>query len=284
MLQRTHRITANGLTHFLRDSGAEGAPAAILLHGFPDSSAVWDKVTPRLVEAGFRVLAPDLRGFGETDMAPATVDYDISTGAMRDALGLLAALDLRRVHLVGHDFGAVVAWGLAAEHGDRFQTLAALSVGHPRAYLLAGFEQKIRSLYVVFHQFSGICESVYRLNDWAALRRNLPDSVDKDAVIALLARPGRLTAALNWYRANLNFERLRTRAPIAMAGEGNVAIPTLGVWSSGERYLVEAQMIESARFVRASWTYERIDGASHWIPEDAPDALAALLIRHWRGA
>lgn len=281
---REHHINANGLTHYVRDSGEEHAPAAILLHGFPDSSAVWNKVTPALTASGFRVIAPDLRGFGETDMADSVGDYDIQTGAAPDILALLDALNISRAHLVGHDFGAPVAWLLAAQHPDRFISLVALSVGHMRAYMTAGAEQKKRSLYILFHQFRGVCEAAYRMNDWSLLRRHWSAHGDIEEAIRLLSRPGRLTAGLNWYRANANFKRILFPPKPGAFGEEIVRIPTLGLWSDGEAYLVEEQMPASADYVEAPWRYERIDNASHWIPYDAPAKLASLLVEHWRGA
>lgn len=282
MRVETHRLSANGLSHFVRDSGDEAAPPAILLHGFPDSSAVWDRTTPLLLEAGFRVIAPDLRGFGETDMAAKVADYEIATGAVKDVLAIMDALGAGKAHVAGHDFGAPVAWALAAQHPDRFRTLTAISVGHSRAFLKAGWEQKWRSLYMVFHQFRGVCEAVYRSNDWALLRKHWSAHGDIDDAIRLLARPGRLTAGLNWYRANISLARMLNPPPPGALGEEIVRIPTLGVWSDGEAYLTEAQMTGSAAYVDAPWTYRRIDGASHWIPYDAPEALARAMISHWR--
>ena len=283
MRQVAHRIPANGLTHFVRDSGIEAAPAAILLHGFPDSSAVWDAVTPFLVDGGYRVIAPDLRGFGETEIPERLADYDIRTGAGADMIAILDHLKISRAHVVGHDFGAPVAWMLAAQHPDRFVSLSALSVGHTRAFLAAGPEQKRRSLYIVMHQLRGVCEWLYRPNDWALLRRHWKAGPIEQA-IARLARPGRLTAGLNWYRANISFRRMLFPPAEGEFGHERVSIPTLGVWSSGEKYLVEAQMTASSGFVDAPWTYARIDGASHWLQIDAPERLAALLLSHWRSA
>lgn len=282
MRAKTHRVSANGLSHFVRDSGDENAPPVILLHGFPDSSAVWEKVTPLLVEAGYRVIAPDLRGFGETDMAPNVAGYEIATGAVKDVLAILDALGAGKAHVAGHDFGAPVAWALAAQHPDRFRTLTAISVGHSRAFLKAGWEQKWRSLYMLFHQFRGVCEAVYRANDWAVLRKHWSAHGGIDEAIRLLARPGRLTAGLNWYRANIPLARMLSPPAPGALGEEIVRIPTLGVWSDGEAYLTEAQMTGSAAYVDAPWTYRRIEGASHWIPYDAPQALVEAMISHWR--
>jgi pimeloyl-ACP methyl ester carboxylesterase len=282
--QISHKIQANGLTHFVRDSGEETAPAAILLHGFPDSSDVWSAVTPLLVAQGFRIIAPDMRGFGETGIPQRLADYDIQTGAALDVVEILDRLSIERAHIVGHDFGAPVAWALAAQRPDLFMSLSALSVGHTRAYLAAGLEQKRRSFYILIHQLRGICEWLYRRNDWALLRKHWEGDRGIDETIGRLARPGRLTAGLDWYRANISLKRMMFPPAEGEFGEETVRIPTLGVWSSGEKYLVEAQMTGSKDYVEAPWTYERIDDASHWLQVDAPDRLAALLVRHWRAA
>ncbi len=241
-------------------------------------------MTPLLVAAGFRVIAPDMRGFGETDIPEKLSGYDIQTGAAVDVVAILDHLKIARAHIVGHDFGAAVAWALAAQKPDRFLSLAALSVGHSRAFLKAGVEQKKRSFYILVHQLRGVCEWLYSRNDWALLRKHWDAARDIDETIALLSRPGRLTAGLNWYRANISFKRMFFPPPPGAFGEETVRIPTLGVWPSEEKYLVEAQMILSKDYVDAPWTYERMDGASHWLQVDAPEALAALLTRHWRSA
>ncbi len=282
MRAETHCISANGLSHFVRDCGEVGAPAAILLHGFPDSSAVWEKVTPLLVTSGFRVIAPDLRGFGETDMAASVADYDIQTGASKDVLALMDALKIEVAHIAGHDFGAPVAWMLAAQRPERFKTLTAISVGHTRAFLKAGWEQKWRSTYILFHQFRGVCEAAYRANNWALLRKHWSAHGDMEETIGMLSRPGRLTAGLNWYRANISIGRMLKPPPQGAFGEEIVRIPTLGVWSVGEAYLTEAQMKLSEDYVDAPWRYERMKNASHWISYDAPDELAWVMISHWR--
>lgn len=284
LASRTHRITANGLTHFVRDSGDAGAPAAILLHGFPDSAAVWDRLTPFLIDGGYRVIAPDMRGFGETDMAPRVADYDIGTGAAVDVIAILDALKIDRAHLLGHDFGAPVAWALAAQSPARFHSLSALSVGHMRAFLTAGAEQKRRSFYILVHQWRGVSEWLYRRNDWSLLRTHWKGARDPEETIRLLSRPGRLTAGLNWYRANASLARMLSPPKPGAMGEERVRIPALGVWSAGEKYLVEAQMVRSGDFVDSVWTYARLENASHWMQEDAPEALAQLLLGHWRSA
>ncbi len=282
MRNTTHRIQANGLTHFVCDSGDEAAPTAILLHGFPDTSDIWTAMTPMLVAAGFRVIAPDLRGFGESDIAARKADYEINAGAIPDILKIMDVLNISRAHVVGHDFGAPVAWSLAAQYPERFTTLAALSVGHPRAYLRAGSQQLKMSWYIVFHQLRGVCEATYRYKNWMFLRRHWAAHPDIETAITNLKRLGRLTAGLNWYRANLSIARMLRPPKWGAFGEETVRIPTLGLWSDGEKYLTERQMKLSKDYVEAPWRYQRIDGASHWIPGDRPQQCAKMLIDHWR--
>ncbi|MEM8771114.1 MAG: alpha/beta fold hydrolase [Pseudomonadota bacterium] len=282
MRSHNHRISANGLTHFVKDSGAETAPIVILLHGFPETHACWDKLTPMLVEAGYRVIAPDLRGFGETDMAPATSDYQIHIGPVPDILAICDSLNISRAHIVGHDFGAPVAWALAAQYPERFLSLTALSVGHVRAYLRAGAEQKRMGWYIVLHQMRGLCEAVYKFNNWAFVKWHWAERDTLDDVLAGIGRPGRLTAGLDWYRANASLGRMMRPPKMGAFGEEIVRIPTLGVWGSRERYLTEEQMTLSADYVEASWRYERLEGVSHWVPTEASEQLAPLLLEHWR--
>ena len=284
MERRTHRIVANGLTHFVYDVGPEGGPAAVLLHGFPDTHHLWTPLAPALTAAGYRVIAPDMRGFGETDMAPTVADYDFVSGPMVDVLEILDALGVDRAELVGHDLSAPVAWLLGAQRPDRFASLSAISVGHTRAFIQAGVRQKLRSLYILVHQMRGLCEALYRLNDWALIRSQASPDYPADAVIDRLRPDGRITAALNWYRANLSLDRVLSPPAEDAFGEEFVDIPAMGVWSEGDKYLTEEQMTASAAYVTpGKWRYERVEDASHWIPYDAPDRLSALLLSHWRG-
>ncbi|MBR9825873.1 MAG: alpha/beta hydrolase [Alphaproteobacteria bacterium] len=286
MTPSQHVIHANGLDHHVWDSQPleVSRPAVLLLHGFPDDHTVWDPLTPHLLDAGYRVIAPDLRGFGETGIADAVSQYEMRTGAIPDVLGVLDALDPGPVHLVGHDFGASLAWLLAAQHPDRFRTLAALSVGHPRAFLEARKDpvQMRMSFYILQHQFRGLCEWAYKRNDWAWFRAHWDRHCDMDGAIARLSRPGRLTAGLNWYRANAGLDRMLNPPTPGALGEERVSIPTLGVWSDGDKYLGERQMRASGDLVDAAWRYERFDGVGHWLQAEVPERLMPVLLEHWR--
>jgi pimeloyl-ACP methyl ester carboxylesterase len=244
----------------------------VLLHGFPDSGRLWRHQVPALVDAGCRVIVPDQRGYGRSDKPSAVEAYSIPF-LVGDVLAVLDSLGVERASVVGHDWGAAVTWGLASLVPDRADRVVALSVGHPSSFANAGFEQREKSWYMLLFQFQGVAEQWLSNDGWANFRAwsRYPDA---DDVIADLERNGSLTPGLNWYRANLPPESL-----IQPALElPPVAAPTMGVWSSGDFALTEAQMQGSAEYVKGEWRYERLDGPGHWMQLEAPDRVNALLV------
>ena len=268
----TRRVEANGLTFSVVDAG-EG-PAVLLLHGFPDSSHLWRHQVPALVDAGYRVLAPDLRGFGESDRPEGVDQYAIPLVFM-DVVALLDEAGVDRARVVGHDWGAGVAWTLASLAPDRVERLVAISVGHPSAYFsLGGFEQRERSWYMLFFQFEGVAEEGLRADDWRLLRE-WAGGGDVERHVADLSRPGALTAALNWYRANIPPQAFT----LGLGPElPPVRCPVMAVWSDGDHHCLEPQIKGSDRYVDGPFRYERVHRASHWVPIDAPDRLNRLLV------
>jgi len=253
-------------------------PPVLLLHGWPDTADLWRNQLPVLVAAGHRVIAPDLRGYGRSAQ-PQEVEAYALPKVVGDAVGLLDALGLERAAVVGHDWGAVVAWAMAGLHPARVERLAVLSVGHPAAALPRSIEQRQRSWYMLLFQFEGVAEELLRRDDWRLLREFLGGEGDVGRYVEDLARPGALTAALNWYRANTAPRlELEARPPLPPA-----SAPTLGIWGGADRFLMEDRMIRSGEQVSGPWRYERIDEAGHWIPLDAPAALNVLLLEHLRG-
>jgi pimeloyl-ACP methyl ester carboxylesterase len=270
-LPRVKRLPVDGITLAVHDEG-EGPPV-VLLHGFPDSSKVWRKQVPALVAAGLRVIAPDLRGFGDSDK-PTEVEAYALTRSVADIVSVLDALELERAHVVGHDWGAGLAWGLAGLVPDRVEKLVVMSVGHPTAFRKPTIEQREKSWYMLWFQFEGVAEAVLPRDDWKLLREWLHGDGDIDNYIADMSRPGALTAGLNWYRANRRPEReLEPPRPFPP-----VAAATLGIWSSGDAYLTEAPMLASGAHVTGGWRYERIEGASHWLQLDEPERVNELLL------
>jgi pimeloyl-ACP methyl ester carboxylesterase len=273
------RLLVNGLTFNVAEAGA-GAPV-LLLHGFPDSWRLWRHQLPALAEAGHRVVAPDLRGFGETER-PAEVDDYRMHNLIADVVGVLDTLGVERAAVVGHDWGAAVAWALARYLPERVERLVAVSVGHPLAFVGAGPAQWQLSWYMLWFLFPGVAEKVLPADDWAFFRRwawngaGPGQDPDADRQVADLSRPGALTAGLNWYRANID--------PVGFVGapdrpdEPPVTCPTMGVWSSGDMALSEDQMTGSQRYVTGPWRYERLEGTDHWVPVHAPERLNRLLV------
>ena len=270
------KINANGLGFNVVVEG-EGQPV-MLLHGFPDSSKLWRHQVPFLVENGFRVVVPDLRGFGESD-APEGVDSYGLLNVLQDITGILDELDIPSAHVVGHDFGAAAAWVLGSVFPDRVDKLVALSVGHPAGLRQAGPEQIQRSWYMFMFQFEGVAEELLTRNDWEFARQWVGGGADVENVIKDMSRPGRLTAALNWYRANIPPESWTSPAPELPP----IKAPTTGVWSTDDIALTEVQMLASEEFVEGAWRYERIEGVGHWIPLEAPDRLNEILLDVFRG-
>jgi pimeloyl-ACP methyl ester carboxylesterase len=264
------RIRGDEVELDVLDEGS--GPAVLLVHGFPDSSHLWRHQVPALVGAGLRVIAPDLRGFGASDRPERVQDYRVGR-SVADLVAVLDALGVERARVAAHDFGAGVAWLLAALHPERVERLVAMSVGHPGAQRRT-IEAREKAWYTLLFQFEGVAEELLSRDDWALLREWLRGEGDVERYVADLSRPGALTAGLNWYRANLHPARqLGPRRAFPP-----VAAPTLGLWSSGDHYLTESQMVDSGEQVTGPWRYERIEGASHWMQLDASERVNELLV------
>jgi pimeloyl-ACP methyl ester carboxylesterase len=265
----SRRLQVNGVTMNVVDQG-EG-PAVLLVHGFPDDYQLWRYQIPALLAAGYRVIAPDMRGCGESDAPRGTRAYAIAQ-LVADLVGVLDALGVARVKLVGHDWGAVIGWFLCMHHPERVERFVTLTVGHPNAYAQAPLEQKLKSLYAFLFQLRWLAELLLRAGNWFCFRK-LTAHHEAQRWIELLSRPGRLTAGLNYYRANIRIIIPRRYPPMT--------VPVLGVWSDGDRFLCERQMTDSAKWAK-DFRYERVDDASHWVPLDAPDRVNRLLLEYFR--
>jgi pimeloyl-ACP methyl ester carboxylesterase len=263
-------INVNDISLYVRDTGS-GVPV-VLLHGWPDTGDLWQHQVPALTAAGYRVIAPDLRGFGRSGK-PADLAAYAAPIMVGDVLGVLDALDIESAHLVGHDWGAAIAWMTAALAPDRVASITAMSVGHPEALRSAGLRQREKSWYMLLFQFMGVAErwlsddGFRNLREWSA-------HPDIEPVVERLTDPVALTASLALYRAILPPESLvEPRVPLPP-----VAAPAMGVWGSADRALIEAGMTGSAGHVTGPWRYERVEDAGHWLPLEAPDKVNALLL------
>lgn len=266
----THWIDFGDYQFPIIDCG-EGAPI-ILLHGFPDSRWMWRNQIPVLANSGYRVIAPDLRGFGDAYKPAAVEEYEISK-AVQDIIGFLDKLSLNEVSLIGHDWGAAVAWVLAAYHPERVTKLISMSVGCPGASGQRTIEQRERFWFFYFFQFEGIAEAWLQYDNWKLFREWSRGEGDTEKYIQDLSRPGALTAALNWYRANVKPEK-----PSSQNEFPEIKCPTMGIWSAKDNYMTESHVRNSYEKIKGPWRYEIIHDAGHWMMLEKPDAVNSLIL------
>ena len=276
------RITARGLSFNVRTAGPVGGAAVLLLHGFPQHAGEWDLVTPVLEAAGLRTYAVDQRGYSpgarpEVASADGTEDYRAYAIAecAADALSIMDALDLDAAHVVGHDWGAVVGWHLSIRSPARVLTLTAVSVPHPlaMAHALANDpDQRERSAYIRLFRTTGKAEEVL-LADGARRLRGLLAGVPSDRIegyVRPMTEPGALTGALGWYRAISSAD---------VAGLGPSTVPTTYLWSDGDVAIGPTAARECARHVTGDYRFVLLAGVSHWVPDEAPQAVVEEVLR-----
>ena len=197
-------IQIGDVTLHVRDVG-DGSPV-VLLHGWPDTGELWAHQSRTLAAAGYRTIVPDMRGFGASSK-PADVASYAAPAQVGDVIGILDALGVDRSHVVGHDWGAAIAWMTAAFAPDRVTSITALSVGHPSSFATAGWQQRQLSWYMLLFQFPGVAEQWLSTDGFRNLRQ-WSSHPQIETVIQRLTEPGALTASLGVYRANLPPESL----------------------------------------------------------------------------
>ena len=226
----TRTVEINGEQFPVADVGT--GPVVLLLHGFPDSRWLWRDQLPALAAAGFRVIAPDLRGFGDAPRPTAVRPYRQSLLAA-DVLGLLDALGVQRTHIVGHDWGAALTWRLAGSYPERFERVVALSVGAPGSPGWDTIAQREKSWYFDFFLKTGIAEATLMADDWKLFREWSRGQGDHERHLRDLARPDALTAGLNWYRAAFTRPAPEEAPFPRLPAWERIRLPVLGVWSDG---------------------------------------------------
>lgn len=258
------------------DGGGAGQ-VVVLLHGFPEDRHCWDGMTPALAAAGYRVLAPDQRGYSPGARPAARSAYTLARLA-GDVLALADAAGAERFHLVGHDWGAGLAWYVAGRYPGRLISLAALSVPHPEAVVraLTSSNQAARSWYMAAFQLPALPELALARRGGEAMRSALLGSgLDQDSAARYAARaadPAAMRGPLNWYRA----------MPLGLRDRiGKVEVPTLFIWSDGDRFVSRAAAELCGRYVTGRYRFEVLEAASHWLPEEAPEQVAGLLVEHF---
>jgi pimeloyl-ACP methyl ester carboxylesterase len=275
--RRIRSYTHDGLTFDVLDGGPLDGPAVVLLHGFPERASQWRDVGELLHAHGFRTLAPDQRGYSPGARPRGRHSYRMSR-LVADTVALAGEYGAP-VHLVGHDWGAAVAWSTAAAHPDVVRTLTTVSVPHPAAYLrsLMTSSQALRSWYLLAFQPPGLVEGLARAAP-AALALVLRRAGLSDAEVARFHREiveyGALPGALGWYRA-LPFSFGSTPGP--------VRVPTTHVWSDGDMALARRGAELTGRQVEASYELRVLRRVGHWVPTQAPGALAEIILARITG-
>lgn len=267
-------VAVGSLTFRVTETGTPTGRPILLLHGFPQTSWSWRHVIPALVEAGHRVITMDQRGYSP-GASPDDVDDYTGEHLVGDVLGLLDALDLEAVDLVGHDWGAAVAWQVASLFPERVTTLTALSVPHPRAFmdaLTTDPDQQSRSGYMFDFATPGY-ESTLLADDAAKFREllGIDTGVDVDHILSQVGTEPKLRRALNWYSAQSAERALATP---------HTPVPTLHVWSDEDWALGQFGATATRNYVTGPYKFVILPGISHWIPEHAPEQTAELILTH----
>jgi pimeloyl-ACP methyl ester carboxylesterase len=265
------QFTRAGLTFDVTDTGPTDGPPVILLHGFPTNRTSWDAVAAILNNAGFRTLAPDQRGYSPEATPPGRLSYR-SVELVRDAIALMDAVGADTGHVVGHDWGGFVTWALAAAIPERISGITVLSTPHPAAlsYSLRSSAQLLRSSYMGFFQLPGVPEAILGRRLPALLRNTGLPAADAERYGRFLSRPGALRGALNWYRGMALPDR-RSR------GIHVISLPTTYVWGSRDRFLGRRAAELTRSWVGAPYRFVELD-ENHWLPERAPDRVAAEIL------
>jgi pimeloyl-ACP methyl ester carboxylesterase len=282
---RHHRARLNGVHLHWVEAGPTAGKAVILLHGFPEFWYSWRHQIPALAAAGFRAVALDMRGYGDSSKPPRVSDYRIET-LVADVAAVIDHFG-GRAHLVGHDWGGIVAWYAWMWVGDRLDRLVVLNAPHPAAYLreVRKPRQALRSYYAFLFQLPWLPEAVIAADDFRLLRRLFREGPIRpfsdgeiDAYVRAFSGRGGLTGPINYYRAALR------GGPTALERRVKpIDVPTLLLWGLRDRYLVP-ELTDGLEPQVRDLRVERHAAATHWLQHDEPDWVSERIIGFLRGS
>ena len=272
----TLRLDVNGFRFDAIACGAADAPLVLFLHGWPSSANCWREVMAQIAAAGFRAVAVDQRGYSPGARPSEIADYAIDR-LLEDIEGFARTLaGGARFHLVGHDWGGIIAWPYASHKPARLASLCVLSTPHSKAFVEAirsdPGQQKMSGYIKVFREPGHVAEQALLKEGARKLRAIYGGKCSSAYVeenVARLSEPGVLTATLNWYRA---LDNRLLGLP--------VATPTLYIWGSEDQALGRTAAEATAKYVNGPYQFEMLEGASHWLPEEIPETIAGLLLAH----
>ncbi|KQU45036.1 alpha/beta hydrolase [Rhodococcus sp. Leaf278] len=271
--ERITEYTHDGLVFDVLDQGPLDGPVVLLLHGFPERASSWSAVMAILNDAGFRTVAPDQRGYSPRARPTRRRDYRVGL-LMGDIVALIDALG-RPVHLVGHDWGAMIAWVTAGRRPDLVSSLTAFSVPHPGAFMNGFFNsmQILHSWYFAFFQLPILPEKWMtrpgeRAEKWYRASGMTDEELErtKEEIVDY----GALPFAVAWYRG----------IPFSSPSIGlmRITVPTAMVWSDGDTFIGRAAVDTTQRYIDAAYTLTVLPGISHWIPTHASRVAAAAIL------
>ena len=274
-------VATNGISLHTRQAGPEDGPLVVLLHGFPEFWDGWHRQIKPLADAGYRVIAPDQRGYNRSDKPDGVDSYHIEELAA-DVIGLIDAAGRETAAVAGHDWGAAVAWWLALSYPARIDSLTAVNVPHPTVMedtLRQSLSQLRKSWYMIAFQFPVLPETIATANNCRVLQRGLTESSRPGTFSATDLRryreawtqPGAVTAMINWYRA---MGRYRPRPP-----QQQVSVPTLVMWGQQDDFLESRMAAESLDYCDAGQLMT-FPSATHWVLHERPEETAEELLAH----
>lgn len=271
-----HNFVHDGLTFDVTDEGPADGRVVVLLHGFPEDRHCWARIIPQLTAAGYRVLAPDQRGYSPGARPKGRRAYALPelTG---DVLALADVAGAETFDVIGHDWGAGVVWDLAARHPQRVRSAAALSVPHPGAMRdsLLHSRQLLRSWYMLFFQIPRLPELALKAAGPERAAHQLEaDGLDPESALRYAQRmqkPEEMTGPIGWYRA-IPFGLAQPMPP--------VTVPTMLIWGDRDRYLTRYSVERTAHHVTGSYRLEILSGQTHWLPTGASELVGPLLLEH----
>jgi len=273
-------LPTNGIRLHVVQSGSRYGSLVILLHGFPEFWYGWRRQIQPLADAGFRVWAPDQRGYNLSNKPESIASYRFDELA-NDVIGLIDAAGADKCYLVGHDWGAAVAWWVALRHPDRLHKLAILNVPHPavmKRNLMSSLGQLQRSWYMFFFQIPFVAEAILRNDDWEPMVRMLvsgskPGSFNKEDVEQYRQswwRKDAITSMLNWYRAAIQMSP-------DLSGDLRIRVPTLMLWGAQDQALGR-EMAQPSLDLCDEGKLVFFESSSHWVQLDESDAVSKQLI------
>jgi len=275
----TRFVKTNGIQLQVRIAGPENGKPVFLLHGFPDFWFCWEAQIEALVASGFRVVAPDQRGYGHSDKPLGKEAYRQKILAA-DIVGLMGALGYDKINLAGHDFGGAVAWSVATLYPERVEKLVIISAPHLIAsmkYSKINKTQKYKSWYIAFFQLPKLPERFLKAFNYRVLIKNMPASLSPETIERYRSgwsQPNAIHTMVNWYRGLLDGMKARE------IEYGRIDIPTHIMWGKNDKYL-EAGLAKLSLEQCSKGRLTVFEDTSHWVMHERSNEVSALLLKHF---